>query len=206
MTEQGQEQAAAVGETIRGGGWSVDHVLCSPAVRVRETLAGLELPDDVEVEVVDSLYDAGSDSIIELIRTLPDGVRCALVVGHAPGVPGLLHELVDASTADPAAWSVVKTRFPPATLAVLTVPEWSGLDDARLLLATRALTARRRDASARPRWLSAHWTQPVPAMTARTPRWSVPGTSKVVNAVAVRRSLTRMWSMPISGGMRPFAG
>jgi phosphohistidine phosphatase len=114
----------------------VDHVLCSPAVRARETLAALELPDDVEVEMVDALHDAGSDSIIELLQTLSDGVRCALVVGHAPGVPGLLHELVDASTADPAAWSVVKTRFPTATLAVLRVQEWSGLNDARLLLAT----------------------------------------------------------------------
>ena len=101
MSEQGREQAAAVGETIRSAGWAVDQVLCSPAVRVRETVDGLELPEDVEVEVVDSLYDAGSDGIIELIQALPDHVRCALVVGHAPGVPGVLHELVDPSTADP---------------------------------------------------------------------------------------------------------
>lgn len=136
LSEQGTAQAAALGETIRGAGWPVDHVLCSPAVRARETLAGLELPDSVEVEVIDSLYDAGSDSIIALIQALPDGVRCALVVGHAPGVPAVLHELVDPSTADPAAWSVVATRFPPATVAALTVSDWSGLDGARLLLAT----------------------------------------------------------------------
>jgi phosphohistidine phosphatase len=138
LSEQGREQAAAVGETIRSAGWAVDQVLCSPAVRVRETVDGLELPEDVEVEVVDSLYDAGSDGIIELIQALPDQVRCALVVGHAPGVPGVLHELVDPATADPATWSVVETRYPSATLAALTVPDWSELLSARLIAAVLA--------------------------------------------------------------------
>ncbi|HEU5486341.1 MAG TPA: histidine phosphatase family protein [Microlunatus sp.] len=135
LTERGNEQAANVGETIRTAAWSVDHVLCSPAVRVQETLSGLGLAEDVEVEVVESLFDAGSDSIIELIRALPDDVRCALVVGHAPGVPGVLAELTDPATADPAAWSVVESRFPTATLAALTVDDWSELSDVRLVRA-----------------------------------------------------------------------
>lgn len=124
-----------MGETIRTAGLSVDHVLCSSAVRTRETLAGLQLPARTTVEFVDSLYDAGTDSIVELIETLPDGAHCALVVGHAPGVPGVVHELVDAATADPAAWAVVENRYPPATLAVLTVSDWSSLADRRLVAA-----------------------------------------------------------------------
>jgi Histidine phosphatase superfamily (branch 1) len=125
LSERGREQAAAVGETIRSAGWAVDHVLCSPAERVRETVAGLELPEDVEVEVVDALYDAGSDNIIE---------------SNTP-------------------------------------------------LSVRSLAY-----------------ESVPAMSARTPRWSVHGTSKVENEVAVRGSLTRMWSMPIRGGILLLAG
>jgi len=136
LSDRGNEQAAAVGQTIRTAAWPVDRVLCSPAVRVQETVAGLDLAEEVEVEVVESLFDAGSDSMLELIRMLPADVRCALLVGHAPGVPGVLHELVDPATADPAAWSVVADRFPPATLAVLTVGDWSRLEGARLVLAT----------------------------------------------------------------------
>jgi phosphohistidine phosphatase len=113
-------------------------VLCSPAVRARETLACLELPDDTGIEFVDSLYDGGSDGIIELIQTLPETARCALVVGHAPGVPGVLHELVDPATADPAVWSVVAARFPAATLVALAVATWAELDDARLVRAVLA--------------------------------------------------------------------
>ncbi|MFT4167424.1 MAG: histidine phosphatase family protein [Microlunatus sp.] len=140
LTEHGRTQAEAVGDAIRAEGWSVDHVCCSSAVRTRETLAGLELGDPEPgkgptVEVIDGLYNAGSDSIVELIETLPDTVGCALVVGHAPGVPGVLWDLVDQTSADPVAWSLVAGRFPPATLVALTVDDWSGLSDARLIRA-----------------------------------------------------------------------
>ena len=135
MTECGRTQAKAVGDAIRVEGWVVDHVLCSPAVRTRETLAGLTLAGDPTVEVIDGLYNAGSDSIIELIETLPDRARCALVVGHAPGTPGVLWDLVDETSADRQAWSLVATRFPPATLAVLTVDAWSEPASARLIRA-----------------------------------------------------------------------
>ena len=135
LTERGREQAATVGERIRAEGWTVDHVLCSSAVRTRETLAGLTLTEDPVVEVFDGLYNAGSDSIIELVETLPDQARCALVVGHAPGTPGVLWELIDQTSAEPAAWSVVSQRFPPATLAVLKVDSWSDLANARLIRA-----------------------------------------------------------------------
>lgn len=138
LTERGRAQAAAAGHTIRAQGWAVDRVLCSPAGRARETLASLRLPDDTEIEFVDSLYDGGSDRIIELIQTLLENAHCALVVGHAPGVPGVLHELIDPATADPVAWSVVGSRFPPATLAALAVSDWADLDDARLVRAVLA--------------------------------------------------------------------
>lgn len=133
LTEFGRGQAATVGEQIRAEGWTVDHVLCSPAVRTRETLAGLGLTEQSTVEVIDGLYNAGSDDIIELVETLPDRVRCALVVGHAPGIPSVLWDLVDQTAADPTAWSVVEARFPPATVAALTVDAWSELASARLI-------------------------------------------------------------------------
>lgn len=133
LSEHGRRQAAAVGETIGTSGLSVDHVLCSSAVRTQETLAGLALPGDATVEITDALYDAGSDSIIELIQTLPESAHCALVVGHAPGVPSVVHELADPATSDPAAWALVSTRYPAATLTVLKVADWADLEGARLM-------------------------------------------------------------------------
>ena len=122
LTERGRQQAAAVGEIIRSAGWTVDHVLCSSAVRTQETLAGLALPETATVELVDALYDAGSDSIIELIGTVPEAETGVLVVGHAPGVPAVLHEL-----------GGTVTRYPPASLAAVQVAHWTDLDDARVV-------------------------------------------------------------------------
>ena len=70
------------------------------------------------VEFVDALYSAGSDSIIETIRLLPSAVRTAMVVGHAPGVPVALYDLVDPQTADPVAWERLEAGYPSGTLAV----------------------------------------------------------------------------------------
>lgn len=122
LTERGLEQATAVGGTIRTAGWAVDHVLCSPAVRTQQTLAGLALSGQPTVELVDALYDAGSDSIIELIQTLPASAACALVVGHAPGVPAVLREL-----------GGTVNRYPPASIATLTVADWGRLDGSRVV-------------------------------------------------------------------------
>ena len=49
--------------------------------------------------------------------------RAALLVGHAPGLPGVVYEVVDADSADPAAWAAIEHRFPAAALARL---EWAG--------------------------------------------------------------------------------
>ena len=134
LTERGHSQAAAVGHAIRSHGWSVDHVLCSAAVRAQESLQDLALGSDPDVEILESLYDAGSDCIIESIRLLPDGVRTALVVGHAPAVPGVLHELVDPSTAEASVWSKIESRFPPATLAAMAVSgRWDRLEVTSLI-------------------------------------------------------------------------
>lgn len=122
LTEHGQQQAVGVGELIRSAGWTVDHVLCSPAVRTQQTLAGLALVGQPAVELVDALYDAGSDGIIELIQTLPETAAGALVVGHAPGVPAVLHELGGRVT-----------RYPPASLAAVTSTAWADLDSAQVV-------------------------------------------------------------------------
>lgn len=132
LTERGRAQATAVGATIRGQGWAVDHVLCSTADRTRETLAGLALTGQPTVELVDGLYDAGSDDILELVESVPATARCLLVVGHAPGTPRVVWELVDAAHAEPAAWATIDHRFPPATLAALVLGESAG---ARLVFA-----------------------------------------------------------------------
>ena len=126
LTAHGEEQARAVGDFLREQGITVDTVLCSAAVRARRTLELLGLPtgdDGPQTTISEQFYSAGTDSLIEAVRALPEDGVCALLVGHAPGLPGVVYEVVDPDTADPGAWAAMERGFPAAALARL---EWTG--------------------------------------------------------------------------------
>ena len=87
-----------VGDYLRSRGITVDAVLCSSAARARQTLELLKLDDQLDpdrVEIADRFYNAGADTLINAVRELPDDCHVALLVGHAPGAPGVVYELTD---------------------------------------------------------------------------------------------------------------
>jgi phosphohistidine phosphatase len=120
LTEPGRSEAVAVGEHLRAGGTTPDLVLVSPATRTRQTVEALGLA--APVVVADRLYNAGGDDVLALIRDLAEDVTHVLVVGHAPGLPAVVHDLADPDTSDAGALATVENRFPAATLATLAVP------------------------------------------------------------------------------------
>ena len=65
----------------------------------------LDLNDGAVTDISVRYYNAGTDTLIEAIAALPDDCRTALLVGHAPAVPGLVHELCDEATSHPEAFS-----------------------------------------------------------------------------------------------------
>ena len=131
LTATGLAQAAALGRWL-GGRYSVEAVLCSPATRARETLA--ELGVGAPAAFPDWLYNAGGDQILDGIREHSPVVETALVVGDAPAVPAVVHDLIDAEASDAAAVAAIDSRFPAGTLAVLRVEEeWADLTWAALI-------------------------------------------------------------------------
>ena len=128
MTGDGHQQAARLGRQLRRAGISIERVLCSPARRTQQTLHDLDLEPSPEIDIVDRLYNAGSDEIIAAIRQLPDEAATVLVVGHAPGVPSVAYELADPATSDADAAATIEHRYPAGTLATLRVTGgWSEL-------------------------------------------------------------------------------
>ena len=131
LTPDGQRHALEVGDYLRTQGITVDTVMCSSAARARQTLELLRLGDQLSpdrVEVADRFYNAGADTLINAIRELPDDCRVALLVGHAPGAPGLVYEMTDPATSTPEAVSTIEGRFPAAALARLHFDgDWSGV-------------------------------------------------------------------------------
>lgn len=136
LSSAGLAQARAVGDHLRAESTRVDAVLCSSATRTRQTLDALEITAGLAAEATDfsdRYYAAGADDLLDALRLLPDGVHVALLVGHAPAVPGLTYHLAETSGSDQEALHAIESRFPPATLVRLefTGP-WSSLDSARL--------------------------------------------------------------------------
>jgi phosphohistidine phosphatase len=137
LTPDGERHALEVGDHLRTQGIAVDTVLCSSALRARQTLDLLKLSDQLDpdrVEIADRFYNAGTDTLINAVRELPNDCQVALLVGHAPGAPGVVYELTDQTTSTPEAVSAIEGRFPAAALANLEFDgDWSQLDSGSLV-------------------------------------------------------------------------
>src|SRR4029450_12245931 len=99
-------------------------VLCSPAVRARQTLEAIEAKvPDAPVDVDERLYGASSETLLERVRAIPDEVASVLLIGHNPGMQDLV--LLLASRGDEL--ERLQAKFPTAALATLSVARWSSL-------------------------------------------------------------------------------
>lgn len=130
LADRGHGQAAAAGAWLHSLGRPVDALLCSPAVRTRETAAGLGL--GLEPVIEPSIYDAAPEEILAAVG-LVERATTLLVVGHAPGVPGLVGDLPDPERSAAAAVDELGRSFPTAAIAVLRLTgPWSDLEPGEL--------------------------------------------------------------------------
>jgi phosphohistidine phosphatase len=90
-------------------------VLCSTALRARQTLAALALAGEVSYE--DELYGAGAAILLARLHTVADEVGSVMVVGHNPG----LHELAVACAGrgEPGALARLRDKLPTGALVEL---------------------------------------------------------------------------------------
>lgn len=125
LAARGRREAGLAGDWIRQHCPAVDAICCSTATRTRETLAatGLSGPTTFFGEI----YGAYPEEVLEVVNGIDPAVRTALVVGHAPGIPGLAEDLAGPES-DGAALGRLETKFPTSAVAVLTVTVgWSEL-------------------------------------------------------------------------------
>lgn len=125
LADRGEAEAAAAGRWLRANQPAIDAVICSAALRTRLTLAatGVVAP----TRYAEEIYDASpSEVLVEVQRTDP-AAQTLLVVGHAPGLPGLAMRLVDDDSVESAAQEL-GSKFPTSAMAVFTVAcSWADL-------------------------------------------------------------------------------
>jgi phosphohistidine phosphatase len=108
LSGSGRRGVASLGPVVRR--LAPDLVLCSSALRTRQTFEALELEPDTDVSIEPGLYGAEVEEILEHLRGVDDDTEVLLVVGHNPGVHQLVIELTGGERVP---------TFRPATLAVL---------------------------------------------------------------------------------------
>jgi phosphohistidine phosphatase len=117
----GRRAAADVGAYIASHDLIPDLILCSSALRARETLdcilpkLGSHKP---KVEIEPALYLAPATRMLHVVRQTPASVRHLLLLAHNPGLHGLALDLTGRGLRRDIASMAMK--FPTCALAVLT--------------------------------------------------------------------------------------
>ena len=145
LSRRGREAARRVGESLPSALEAIDLVLCSTAVRTRETaelvLAGIATPPRILYEEV--LYLAAAAALLRRLSQLDESVGAVMVIGHNPG----LHELALALAApdSPRYRALAAGKFPTTARASFAIVQpWVGLGRSRHKL-TQYVTAKSLD-------------------------------------------------------------
>ena len=136
LSEAGEDQARRAGAYLSENDLLPDETLCSDSVRTRQTAGLLGL--SCATHPTEANYNAGADTIRDVIGEVADDVRVLLVVGHAPGIPTLAHALADKAESDPTAFDAIRWGFPTATLVGIRIGgTWADPEPGPVILAFR---------------------------------------------------------------------
>lgn len=121
LSAHGRVQAQGVGEDLRTRGLLPDLVLCSAAVRTRQTWAqvlaqfGEHHPEE---RFLEELYGAGPATVRELLTAHGPASGTVLVVGHEP-IMSMTAAQYAGPGSDPTALMGARTGMPTAAYAII---------------------------------------------------------------------------------------
>jgi phosphohistidine phosphatase len=133
LAPRGRRNAPLVGKAMRKAGFIPDAVLCSDAVRTRQTweLVAQELKAEPDVRFTDALYLAPWKVILGQAREFPASADTAMMVGHNPGMEDCAAALLgpEANGQERALHTEMAGKFPTAALAVIDcdIAAWNDL-------------------------------------------------------------------------------
>lgn len=98
LSPRGRRDAFAAGHWLAEHVGRPDLVLCSTAVRTRQTWTRVceaepAVLGTAPVRFEATIYEASSDTLLNLVRRPPDEVATVVLVGHGPGLPDLAERL-----------------------------------------------------------------------------------------------------------------
>lgn len=110
LNGRGRKAAKRIGRLIVEHQFAIELVLCSTAVRTRETAARVfhnwQTPPAIEFR--DDLYHATPSQFVEVLRQIAEPTQCVMLIGHNPGLEEFAGQLTGQ-----------ETPFPTAALALI---------------------------------------------------------------------------------------
>jgi phosphohistidine phosphatase len=122
LNARGRSTAPRMGAHMRSKGYVPQLILCSSAMRTRETLdlVATNFSPAPKIKTMKALYLADWTAILKAVREVPRTVSSVLVIGHNPGIERLAVALGlnPTSAAERARAERLAEKFPTAALAV----------------------------------------------------------------------------------------
>lgn len=112
LAARGRKAAKLIGAYLRREQIRTSLVLCSSALRARETLELIRPSGDIRIER--ELYGASADQLLERLHRVPDELDAVMLIGHNPAIQALAVDLVGGGS------ELAGRKFPTAGLATLT--------------------------------------------------------------------------------------
>jgi phosphohistidine phosphatase len=136
LAPRGRRAAQRMAQHLDSEDVHPDLVLCSSALRARETLEPLlpTLSGRAAVHVENDLYGADADHLLARLRAVAPPISSVLLVGHNPSLQLLALSL--AGRGSDLAMEQLQTKFPTGALATLALgsTKWSRLAPGRAFL------------------------------------------------------------------------
>jgi phosphohistidine phosphatase len=95
MKKRGRKCATHMGELLKDKELVPQLILCSTAVRTRQTAEALMKGSGFEgkIDYLDTLYLAEPDAVLTTLNAIPDEIERVMVIGHNPGLETMVQTL-----------------------------------------------------------------------------------------------------------------
>jgi phosphohistidine phosphatase len=129
LNDRGRKTADGLGVYLHASDPMPDAILCSPAVRTKETwkLIDLQTGWSVVPHLIKDIYMASAEQLLQIIHALHEPYQRVMLIGHNPGLEDLI--LLLTGQGDQKLRKVMEEKLPTATLAQLDfdVPLWADI-------------------------------------------------------------------------------
>ena len=126
LAPRGARAADRMRDYLDAEGIRPELVLCSSALRTRETLGRIlpGLGPDLTVRIEPSIYSFDADALLQRLRDVPADVGSVMLIGHNPA----MQELASLLAAEGGRLDELRKGFPTAALAEVEIPVGSWAD------------------------------------------------------------------------------